>query len=145
MSEIPVQTRNNHVRLDASFHFFLLPALFVLLIWSAVHAFRFPSSEAIMLPAIVLLALLTAFKARVYALKVQDRIIRLEEQLRLARLLPDSLTTRIRELTEPQLIALRFASDPEVPHLVERTLDQNLSNRQIKSEIRVWRADYWRV
>jgi hypothetical protein len=76
---------------------------------------------------------------------VQDRVIRLEEQLRLTMLLPAPLRVRIPELTEGQLIALRFASDGEVAKLTERALSEKLSRADIKKAIQTWRPDYWRV
>jgi len=88
---------------------------------------------------------LAVLKIRLYATKNQDRIIRLEERLRLATLLPDALRPRIGELTESQLVALRFASDAELPVLVEKTLAGKLSNKEIKTSIASWRPDYFRI
>ena len=97
-------------------------------------------------PDVPTLALVVvAFKARIYALKAQDRVIRLEERLRLAALLPEPLRGRIPQLTASQLIALRFACDAEVPGLVEKTLAGNLPRAEIKKAIVTWRPDYFRV
>ena len=145
MAENVSQTKSNHVRRDPLFHFLLAPALLLLLIWAIAHLIRHFGFEALGILGIVVVLFVIAFKARTYSLKVQDRVIRLEERLRMAMLLPDSLRARISELNESQLIALRFASDAEVPALVERTLNENLDKKQIKDAIREWRPDYWRV
>jgi len=86
-----------------------------------------------------------AVKARFYALKAQDRVVRLEERERLAGLLPEPLRGRIGELSEGQLVVLRFASDAEVSGLVQETMAKKLSKAHIKRAIKNWRADYFRV
>ena len=80
-----------------------------------------------------------------YALRVQDRLIRLEERLRLRDLMDEPLRGRIGELTEGQLIGLRFASDAELPALVQAALAKQLSRAEIKKSITSWRGDYFRV
>ena len=85
------------------------------------------------------------FKLRLYPLKVQDRVIRLEERLRLQALAPSEWHTQIYRLTEDQLIGLRFAADDEVVALAKQALEENLNRKQIKERIKNWRADYWRV
>ena len=101
----------------------------------------FTAWNLVMSVALLLLLLL----ARINPVKVQDRVIRLEERLRLANLLPDALRARISELSERQLIALRFASDKEIPALVHKTLTERLKPAEIKQAIAEWRADTWRV
>ncbi len=144
MAESP-QNLGNHTRLDPFFHFFLLPALVALLIHSVVPLIRHPGWEHFWAVLLVTALAVAAVKARTYALKVQDRVIRLEQRLRLAALLPESLRSQIAKLSESQLIALRFASDEEVPALVQRTLSENLSRADIKKSIKTWQPDDWRV
>jgi cell division protein FtsL len=85
------------------------------------------------------------FRLRLYPIKVQDRVIRLEERIRLQALAPIEWHTQIYKLSEDQLIALRFASDDEVVELAKKALEENLTRKQIKERIRTWRPDYWRV
>ena len=145
MAENSSQNLANHLRLDPPFHFFLLPVLAALWIASVVFLVRHPGWVHLWGVVLVTAFAVTTVKARTYALKVQDRVIRLEERLRLAVLLPESLRPQIAKLSEGQLIALRFASNEEVPALAQRTLSENLSRADIKKSIKNWRPDYWRV
>jgi hypothetical protein len=152
MSEKKPQTFANHVRLDPPFHFFLLPFFALALLAAIVHFFWHITQRgvwhqihAFLLVVLALAMALLLLKTRLYALKVQDRVIRLEERLRLATVLSEPLKSRLPELTEDQLIGLRFASDRELPGLVERTLKENLTRADIKKAIKDWRPDYWRV
>ncbi|MHB1675352.1 MAG: DUF6526 family protein [Acidobacteriaceae bacterium] len=145
MSETKPQTYANHARFDPWFHFFLAPVFLIALIASIVHLVRHPHLGSVWHVVLAFALFILLFKVRTYSLKVQDRVIRLEERLRLAALLPEPLRSRINELDVRQLIALRFASDAEVSTLVERTLKENLTQKQIKQAIQVWRPDYFRV
>lgn len=145
MAEKKPQTLQNHVRVDPPFHFFLMPVAVVMLggaVYDVVRNLGWMSGAHLVA---VLWAIVAMFKIRLYALKVQDRVIRLEERLRMEKLLAAPLQSRIADLTEPQLVALRFASDAELPGLVEKTLSGNLDQKQIKQSIQDWRPDYWRV
>ncbi len=140
------QSLKNHARFHPPFHFVVVPILLVHLVCSMIRLYRdtsFDNLEALAVAvALVLMALLT----RVNALKAQDRVIRLEEQLRYARVLPPELAARAAGLRESQIIALRFASDRELPGLVEQTLaGQFAKPKDIKKAIQNWRADNFRV
>ena len=145
MPDTTPQTLANHTRFDPPFHFFAVPVLGItvlVMIWMVIREFSFLHLWLV----VFFIALVTvALKARIYALKAQDRVIRLEERLRLSTLLPEPLRARIPELTESQLVALRFASDAEIPGLVEKTLASKLSNADIKKAIVNWRPDTFRV
>jgi len=152
VSQNAPQTYANHTRFDPLFHFFLIPVFSLGLVLSLVHFFYhfresdFRDNFHSFLLFVLAVALLTlVFKVRLYSLKLQDRIIRVEERLRLTYLLSEPLRSRIPELTEGQLAGLRFASDAEVPKLVERVLNEKLNRKEIKKAIQNWRPDYWRV
>ena len=145
MAERSPQTFSNHVRFDPPFHYFVLPVFAISWILSVVFAVRHPGFVHIWIVIFNTALIVAVTKFRLYALKVQDRVIRLEERLRLATLLPDSLRSQIMKLSEAQLVALRFASDEEVSALVEQTLAANLAQKDIKNLIKNWRPDYWRV
>jgi hypothetical protein len=145
MADAKSQSFANHTRLDPPFHFFLLPLGLVAIIVSVTLLIRRPGIGSLLGVILAIGFVMIAAKARSYALKVQDRVIRLEERLRLSLLLPETLRPRIGELTESQLIALRFASDTELPVLAKRALEEGLTGKQIKTSIESWRPDYFRV
>lgn len=142
------QSYSSHARYDPPFHFVLIPVLLINLgfsIYVTIH--QWPQHRALFLWWVVMsLALFVlAGVARTSALRAQDRIIRLEERLRLSALLPSSELARTHALTKPQLIALRFASDAELPSLATRAATENLTPKQIKQAINNWRPDHFRV
>jgi hypothetical protein len=145
MAKATPQSYANHARLDPPFHFVLAPLGIAAIIVSVVLFVQRPRLAAGLWIAFAIGLFLIAFKTRAYALKVQDRVIRLEERLRLSMLLPEAARPRIAELTERQLIALRFASDAELPALAMRALNEGLTSKQIKTSIQSWRADNFRV
>ncbi len=142
------QSYKSHARWDPPFHFFVLPMLllnFIFAIYSTIH--HWPNDPRLHIWWIVmaLVLFMAAGTLRGAALRSQDRIIRLEERLRLARLLPPADQARIGELTVKQLIGLRFASDEELASLTHKTLTQNLDMKTIKQNVVNWRADNDRV
>ena len=139
------QNLKNHAMFDPPFHFFLAPVGIFLLILSIIQLVKNPGWMTGIHVLAVVWVFVAIFKLRVYSLKVQDRVIRLEERLRLAVVLPPELQPRIGELSIDQLIGLRFASDAELPGLVEKTLGSNWNRKQIKEAIKDWRPDNWRV
>lgn len=146
MSTPTGQSFSNHVRIVPLFH----GVTFVLLVVPTVGVIRaaiqHPGTATVMPALFHVGIILLFFFARLFALTVQDRVIRLEETLRLERLLPSDLKPRIGELTREQFVALRFAPDAELPELVRRTLaGEFASPAAIKKAVKNWRGDYLRV
>lgn len=139
------QTHANHTKYDPPFHFFILPVLAINVIVIGFELFRHPGVLGAWLLLISLVLLVMAGRMRSYATHLQDRIIRVEERLRLAAVLQEPLRSRIAELGDSQLVGLRFASDAELPALVQRALDEKLSRSDIKKAVTDWRPDYSRV
>jgi hypothetical protein len=142
------QNLKDHTRFDPPFHFFILPMLLLNLIFAIyVTIHHWPEHWALHLwwIAMSVVFFVLAVRSRDRALVAQDRVIRLEERLRLQALLPAEDRAHINELSIKQLIALRFASDEELPALVRKTLTQNLEPKAIKQSIVNWRGDYHRV
>ena len=140
------QTYENHARLVVGYHVVALTILFVNLLWRLyVAVARFSVDAVISLLLAVGLVLLWIYP-RVFALTVQDRVIRLEMRLRLARLLPPDLAGEVEAFTLDQLIGLRFASDAELPSLARRVLADRITDRKaIKKMVKDWQADHLRV
>lgn len=145
MAQKKPQNYANHVRFDPWFHYFLAPVLIVTFIWAIVHAAMHPRALTAWAVIFTFALVVLATKARLYALRVQDRVIRLEERLRLKSLLGQPEPAWAADLTVQQWIALRFASDAELPALAERAAKEKLTQKQIKQAIQNWRADAHRV
>lgn len=140
------QTYANHRRVVVGYHIVTSFILFINLIWSVVQAFRHLSVGAVMTALLAVALILLFVYARVFALAVQDRVIRLEMRLRLQQLLPADLRGRMGEITRGQFVALRFASDAELPALVRKVLDERITDKkQIKLLIEEWVPDYLRA
>jgi uncharacterized membrane protein YciS (DUF1049 family) len=139
------QTYANHAKYDPKFHFILFPILAVNLVATITAAARNLDGSHIWAVVMALGLVVMFFTIRLYSLKVQTRLIRLEERMRLREVAPERLKERIGELSEDQLVALRFAPDAELPALVEKALTEKLGSKEIKQAIQNWRPDYFRV
>jgi uncharacterized protein DUF6526 len=141
------QNLKNHARFVPLYHFFALPMLIINFGWSIYRwiagGFSIGGLEWILTSAALFLGVLYA---RLFALSVQDRLIRLEERLRYERVLPEELRWRADELTVNQFVSLRLASDDELPALMKKVLDEKVTSRKaIKQLIKNWRPDYLRA
>jgi hypothetical protein len=148
MSKSAEQNLKNHGRYDPSVHFVLLLILVANVVFAVIHFIRHWDTNPYSSGWVLVLSLavfIPVFRLRSYPLKVQDRVIRLEERLRLQALAPTEWHSQIYRLTEDQLIGLRFAADDEVVELAKQALEHNLTRKQIKERIQSWRPDNWRV
>lgn len=140
------QNFQNHTRYHAPFHFVFAPLALINLIWSIVNLFRNPGADELRWLLAAILFLVVGVIARSSALKAQDRSIRLEEKLRYQRILSPALAAQADSLSSGQIISLRFASDAELPALVQQALDGKFAKgKDIKMAIKDWRGDYLRV
>ena len=139
------QTYANHRRFEPLQHFFITPVLMITWISAVVLAVKHPNIHNLWMALVAFTVFLLAMQVRVYALKVQDRVIRLEETLRMQKVLPAELQVRIPELSVKQFVGLRFAADPELSQRVREALDEQLSGEQIKKRIQTWRPDTFRI
>lgn len=142
----PVQNYANHVRRVPTAYSVGFLFVFANLLWSLYRVVTdFSADHAVAVLAALGLAAAASF-ARTFALRAQDRVVRLETRLRLAEVLPADLRPRIKELTLGQLVALRFASDAELPELTRRVLTDKITDRAaIKKMIKNWEGDWLRV
>ncbi len=140
------QSFQSHTRLLPPFHFFVLPVLLINLLNAGRHLWMDPTRSTGWSAIVALALLMLAFVSRVQALTVQDRVIRLEERLRLQRLLPPDLAGRIGSISRQQYVGLRFASDSEVVDLVRDILDGKITtSKEIKSRVKSWNPDWLRA
>jgi hypothetical protein len=145
---VPDQKQNfsNHTRWVPAFHFVAFPILVLNAGWAIYRLFGGVSFEAILNLLVAIALLITLFVARVFALKAQDRVIRLEMRLRMRELLPADLQGRIQEFTPAQMVGLRFAGDGELPTLARKVLDDSITDATpIKKLVTDWQGDYYRV
>ena len=145
MSDRP-QSFENHAILITGDHKVAFSGLLFLIITAIVGLVRDFSFASVVPLVSAITMLLVAFYARIFALGAQDRVIRLEEQLRMERILPDDQKARMDEITTSQIIGLRFAPDEELSGLVGQVLDGSLTTRkEIKAAIKNWKADNQRL
>jgi hypothetical protein len=142
---MPVQSNNNHERWDPWYHFFLSPVMLLNVVYWGMRLVREPDLNVAWGFIVSCGLVIAVLKLRLNALRVQDRLIRLEEQMRVRRLLGNEDASWVEGVTVEQWIGLRFASDGEVIGLARRALQEKLGQKEIKEAIREWRPDEYRV
>jgi len=145
MSQAP-QSFEDHAKMVPLYHYWATGFLVIPTLYFAYVVITDFSVGSLLMLVFAVGVIIAALFARLFALGVQDRVIRLEERLRLQRLLPDDLLARVEEVTTDQLVGLRFASDGELADLTRRVLDGELRDRKsIKRAVKEWRPDYQRI
>jgi Family of unknown function (DUF6526) len=140
------QNFKNHAKTVPLFHYVAGPIFIFYTIWTIVRMVRYFSAENVVSALVAIALLILSFEARLFALRVQDRVIRLEMRLRMREVLPADLQTRIPDFTVSQLIALRFAGDAELPGLARKVLEEKLNDRTaIKKMVQNWEPDTLRA
>ncbi len=140
------QSFANHARIVPPFHYVALPILLVNFVWAVRGLFTGITFDASLNVLVAVALIIVALFARLFALKAQDRVIRLEMRLRMRELLPEDLQGRINDFTATQMVGLRFASDAELPALARKVIDENITAATpIKKLITDWQGDYQRV
>ena len=141
------QSFSNHRRFFPLHHFFIAPLSIVFLIGCITVAFK--SNWDFLEKALILIlgvfVFISPMLARIYGLKNQDRLIRLEMRQRYFELTGKSFIPLENQLSKGQIIALRFAGDDELIDLIEKTKNEKLSPKAMKQSIQQWKGDYWRV
>jgi hypothetical protein len=146
MAEAAPQSFENHARIVPPYHMVVFGIFLMNVVWSLYRLVKYPAAGTAISFLLAVAFVLLAFYARVFALTVQDRVIRLEMRLRLKELLPADLQGRIADFTPRQLVALRFASDAELPELCRSVLaDKGADQKAIKRMIKSWQADHLRA
>jgi hypothetical protein len=141
-----VQNYSNHTRWFPLQHFVVAPLLLFFLVYQSVRLYQEPSLDRTVMVIFAVTAILLSLAARLQSLAVQNRVIRLEERLRYRDLLSPETAARAAKLRTRQIIALRFASDEELPGLVERTLNGEFAKpKEIKLAVKNWRPDFLRA
>ena len=140
------QNFSNHTRMVPPFHYVALPILLVNFVSAVRGLFDGITFDASLDVLVAVALIIVALFARVFALKAQDRVIRLEMRLRMRELLPEDRQGRINDFTPTQMVSLRFAGDAELPELARKVLDENITKTtSIKKMITDWQGDYFRV
>jgi cell division protein FtsL len=145
MSEKNPQNYENHAKFIPVFHYIALPLLLVNFFGALFRVTQEISFYTFNGVGLAISLIVVAVFTRLFALKAQDRVIRLEEQIRMQTFLPDALKAHVGRLTMGQIVALRFASDEELVDLTQDALDQNTSPNALKQAVKNWRPDYDRV